>query len=105
MRDIGRSGTGVKIYRQKLYAISYLKSKSGLVNNPERLGRLKDQLQLDTSIEDILDSQAETKKDKTQKLHKDMKDMVVAEEKKMNDNNGDTSKLTKIEIASILCIR
>ena len=57
--DIGRRGPGVNISRRKLYALSYVKSKSGLVNNPERLKRLKYRLQLATSIGDILDCQDE----------------------------------------------
>ena len=53
MRDIGCIIPGVKISPQKLDALSYIKSESGLVNNPERLKRLKDKLQLATSIEDF----------------------------------------------------
>ena len=75
------------------------------MNNPERLKRLKYKLQLDTSIEDILDSESELEKYKPQNLHKDMQDMVVATEQKLNDNNGDSSNLTQIQITSILCIR
>ena len=75
------------------------------MNNPESLKRQRYQLQLATSIEDFFDSRAELDNDKTQKLHKYMQYVVVAEEKKLNDKNGDTSKLTKIEIASIICIR
>ena len=105
MRDIGHIVPGVKIYPQKLDALSYIKSGSGLVNNPERLNRLKDKLQLATCIEYIFYSRYELEKDKTQKLHKDMQDMVVAAEQKLNDKNGDASKLTKIEMESILCIR
>ena len=97
--DIGRSGPGVNIYQRKLDALLYVKSDSGLVNNPESLKRQRYQLQLATSIEDFFDSRAELDKDKTQKLHKYMQYVVVAEEKKLNDKNGDTSKLTKIEIA------
>ena len=67
--------------------------------------RRKGQLQLATYIEDILDSQSKLEKDKTQKLHKDMQDMVVAAEQKLNNKNGDASNLKKIGIASILCIR
>ena len=75
------------------------------MNNPERLKRLKYKLQLDTSIEDILDSESEIEKYKPQNLRKDMQDMVVATEQKLNDNNGDSSNLTQIQITSILCIR
>ena len=103
--NIGRSGPGVNIHRHKLDAISFVKYESGLVNNPERLKRLKDQLQLDTSIEDILDYQAELEKDKMQNLQKDIQDMVVSADQKLNDKNGDASNITKIEIVSILCIR
>ena len=84
MSDIGRSGPGVNIYRCKLDAFLYVKSDSSLVNNPERLKQIKYQLQLATSIEDILDSQAELEKNKTQKLYKDMQDMVLAAEQKLN---------------------
>ena len=94
--DIGCRGPGVNLSRQKLYALSYVKSKSGLVNNPERLKRLRDHLQLDTTIGDILDYQYELQKDKTQKLHKDMQDMVFTAEQKLNNKNGDDLKLTKI---------
>ena len=105
MRDIGCIVPGVKISPQKMDALSYIKSDSGLVNNPERLKRLKDKLQLATCIEYIFYSQYELEKDKTQKLHKDMQDMVVSAEQKLNDKNGDASNITKIEIVSILCIR
>ena len=63
--DIRRSVPRENISRQKSDALSYVKSESGLVNNPERLKRLKDQLKLATSIEDILDYQAELEKYKT----------------------------------------
>ena len=89
MRDIGRSGPGVNISQRKLDAISYVKPESGIVNNPENLKRLEDQLHLATSIEYILDSQAEIDKDKTQKLQKDMQDMVFAADQKLNENNQD----------------
>ena len=105
MKDIGSSGPGAKISRRKLDALSYVKSQSGLVNNPERLKRLKDQLELAGSIEDILASQEELETAKKQKLHEDMQNVVVAAEQKLNDKTGDVSKLTKMEIASILCIR
>ena len=75
------------------------------MNNPDCLKRLKDQLQLATSIEDMLDYQDEIEKDKTQNFHKDMQYMVAAAEHKLNNNNGDASKITKIEVASILCFR
>ena len=89
MRDIGRSGPGVNISQRKLDAISYVKPESGIVNNPEHLKGLEDQLYLATSIEYILDSQAEIDKDKTQKLQKDMQDMVFAADQKLNENNED----------------
>ena len=103
--DIGRRGPEVKIYWRKLDALSYVKSDSGIVNNPDNLKRLKDRLDLATSTGDILDYQADIDKDKNKNLHKDTQDMVVAAEQKLNNNNGDDSKITKIEIASILCIR
>ena len=96
--DIGRSGQGVNISRHKLDALSYVKSESGLVNDPEYLKRLKDQLQLATSVEDILYSKAELDKDKTKNIHKDMQYMVVAEDQKPNDKNGDASKLKKLKL-------
>ena len=102
MKDAAGVGQGMKLAARKLDSLGSIRPHSGLVNNEEKLAKMKNQVGLAKSIADIqAQDKAATLKKKDADTHALLLLAANAREK-LSVKNGDVSKMTKKEICSIL---
>lgn len=87
--------------KRKLDAVGNLRGQCGLANDPVRLKRLNNQLNLASSLGEISKLEAAEKATKASLINSDLLALAPAATEKLTVNAGDTSKLTIKEIKSI----
>jgi hypothetical protein len=102
MQDAGDSGAKHKLSKHKLDAMGYVKSHSGIMNDDQRVKRLKNQAQLAESIAEIKCFENAAKEKKQGDMHVVQSQLAPAGVLKLVDRGGDVAKLTVKEILSIL---
>lgn len=92
----------LKIAKQKLYNLGYIQSHGGIQNNPERMKRLKNQLELSVSIAEINASKEKDKKEKLNDLKMEYRNLAKSAIQNYLSRHEDAKKITKKEIAAVI---
>ena len=101
IKDAGGEGATKKLAKRKLNNTGAITNHCGVQNNPARLKKLKDALELTSSLAEISAlSKANKDKDK-RKTDTELMDSAPAALQKLNRLNGDVAKITKKEICAI----
>jgi hypothetical protein len=101
IKDAGGEGATKKLAKRKLNNTGAITNHCGVQNNPARFKKLKDALELTSSLAEISAlSKANKDKDK-RKTDTELMDSAPAALQKFNRLNGDVAKMTKKEICAI----
>jgi hypothetical protein len=101
MKSAGGSGAQTNAPKRKMGALAGIRGHSGLLNDPVRLKRLKEQSDLAQSLSSILRAQQQAKKSKKDADVAGLFDKAPPALLKLAKKDLDASKLTKEEICSI----
>jgi hypothetical protein len=93
MKDAGGVGATLRTAQRKLDNFGYIKSHSGLANDPERLERMRNQVDLTASFADIHNVQARDDQQKKKAEQRGLLDLVRAAIVKFNAKGRDATKL------------
>ena len=105
MRDAGGDGAMMKLAERKLNALGNVNSHSCFVNSAVNLEKMRNQVQLASSIAQVgrvqrLEAIAKKNEETAEKLN-----LAPTALAKLEKNNGDVEKLTKKEIAAVLLVK
>lgn len=104
MKDAGGLGATMKIAKRKLNLYGAIQSHSGLANDEKQLQKLKNKTMLAALIAEI---DQRDKNEANAKSEEELKNRCAVHSDavvKLANNQGNVSKLTKIEIAAILLV-
>jgi hypothetical protein len=89
MKDAGGEGASIRLAQRKLDNLGYIKAHSGLANDPKRLSRLQNQLDLAASLADISRIQEVIDQQKKKTERHDLLVLVPAAIAKFNKKGRD----------------
>ena len=101
MRAVGGIGAQTNAPKRKMDALAGIRGHCGLLNNPERLKRLKEQSDLALSLASIRRAQQEEKKSKKEADVAGLFNKAPEALLKLDKKGMDAPKFTKEEICSV----
>ena len=104
MRYAGGTGASMKMAARKLDQFGYIKSYSGLANDPARLSKLANQLMLAKSVASIAEEEKRQARQKKTTATTELFALAPEAKKKLANKLGDVNKLTKKEISALLLV-
>lgn len=101
MSHVHGEGAKQSMAKRKLDALGNIRGDCGLANDPERLQRLRNQLQLADSLAEISKATTEEKATKASQATAELIEKAPAATAKLKKAKGDASALTKDEMSAV----
>ena len=101
MRSAGGSGGGIGLPKRKLDAMAGIRGQSGVLNDKERMRKMRAQLELAGSLAVVKHVEVEAKRAKKDAAESGLFDSAPGAVVKLRSKEGDVSKLYKTEMCAI----